>query len=101
MDTSVERELLDRLDKIGSDLALLVKQRVVKAFYTTEEVAVILGKSPFTIREWARLGRCHARKRLSGRGASPAWVISHEELLRLEREGLLPVRGGRAATQGP
>lgn len=44
----------------------------------------------FTVREWCRLGRIRAEKGQSGRGAFPAWVIAHQELLRYQREGLLP-----------
>jgi hypothetical protein len=36
----------------------------------------------------------HAEKRKSGRGPHPAWVISHSELLRFQREGLLPLHQG-------
>ena len=56
-----------------------------------EEFAQLLGKATFTVRAWCRLGRIRAEKRLSGRGAFPAWCISHQELLRYQREGLLLV----------
>lgn len=46
-----------------------------------------------TIRYKPRLGRIHAEKRNSGRRAHPAWVVSHAELERYRREGLLPVPG--------
>ena len=62
----------------------------MKDWYTTEEVAKILGKAEFTVREWCRNGRVKAEKRMSGRGAFSTWVISHQELLRYQREGLLP-----------
>lgn len=89
--------LLTRLENIESSLAELVRQRTVKDWYTTEEFARALGKAEFTVREWCRLGRVKAEKRNSGRGAFPAWVISHGELLRYQREGLLPVaRPGRS-----
>src|ERR1019366_7055573 len=71
---------------------LLLSQRTVKDFYTTAEVGVILGKAEFTVREWCRNGRVHGQKQGRGRGKHQAWVISHAELQRLQRDGLLPVR---------
>jgi hypothetical protein len=87
--------LIERLERIEATLSQLLRQRTVKDWYTTEEVAALLGKADFTVREWCRLGRIRAEKRKSGRGAFPAWVVSHQELLRFQREGLLPltVRG--------
>jgi hypothetical protein len=49
-------------------------------------------KAEITVREWCRLGRVHAEKKGSGRGRYQSWVISHEELLRIQKEGLLPIR---------
>jgi hypothetical protein len=83
--------LRERLDKIESLLALLVERQQTKEWYTTEELARLLGKAEFTVREWCRLGRIRATKRQSGRGAYPAWAISHEELIRYQKEGLLPL----------
>jgi len=82
--------LEQRLEKIEELLLVLVDQQTVRDWYTTKQVARLLQRAEFTVREWARLGRLKAEKRISGRGAYPAWVISHEELLRYEREGLLP-----------
>jgi hypothetical protein len=82
--------VLDRIRNIEAKLDLLLQQRLVKEWYSTDEVANILGKSDFTVREWCRLGRVHAQKKGSGRGKYQAWVISHAELLRFQREGLLP-----------
>jgi hypothetical protein len=84
-------ELTTRLDRIEGILATLVERQVVKDWYSTEESARILGKAEFTVREWCRLGRIRAEKRRSGRGAHAAWVVSHQELLRFQREGLLPI----------
>ena len=81
-----------RLDELHALLNVLVQQRTVKDWYTTEEAAQQLGKAEFTVREWCRHGRVHAEKRMSGRGAFPSWVISHQELLRYQREGLLHVQ---------
>lgn len=87
------REVIDRLDRVEAALHLLVERQTVKDWYTTDEVAAILGKAEFTVREWCRLGRVNAEKRYSGRGRYQAWVVSLGELKRLEREGLLPTRG--------
>jgi Helix-turn-helix domain len=84
--------LEERLENIEAMLAVLVKRPAVKDFYDIEEFARLLGKSCFTCREWARRGRIHAQKKLSGRGAFARWVVSHAELLRYQREGLLPLK---------
>lgn len=80
----------ERLEKIEAMLAVLVERQPVREWYTTREFARIVGKADFTIREYCRLGRLRAEKRQSGRGAHPAWVISHAELERYRRHGLLP-----------
>ncbi len=82
----------ERLDKIESMLAILVAQQTIKEFYEVEEFARLARKACFTVREWARLGRINGQKRGSGRGAHAAWVFSHAELLRYQRDGLLPLR---------
>jgi hypothetical protein len=79
----------ERLAKIEDMLAVLVQRQTVKDFYEVEEFAKLVGKSCLTCREWCRLGRIRARKKESGRGAHTAWAISHEELQRYQREGLL------------
>lgn len=84
--------VLDRLEQIAATLALLADKQSAKEWYATDELARVLGKAEFTVREWCRLGRMRAEKRMSGRGAFPAWVVSHHELLRYQREGLLPLR---------
>ncbi len=83
--------VLERLDKVEAALTDLIRQRTTKDWYSTDEIAGILGKAKFTVREWCRHGRVHCRKQNSGRGKHKGWVISHDELLRIEREGLLPI----------
>lgn len=83
-------QVLDRLDKMEVVLAGLATKRTVKDWYSTEEVAAIMGRAKFTVREWCRNGRVHCQKKNNGRGKHQSWVISHEELLRIQREGLLP-----------
>jgi hypothetical protein len=73
-------------------LNLLETQRTRKDWYTTEEVGEILDRDPYTVREWARLGRIRAEKRAGGRGRAKEWVVSHEELVRIQNHGLLPLR---------
>jgi hypothetical protein len=72
-------------------LSRLDARIIEKEFYTTAEAAKILKKRPYTVREWCRLGRANAEKALSGRGIDDEWRISHEELLRIQNEGLLPL----------
>lgn len=69
---------------------LLVSQRTVQDWYSVEEFAGRVGKSEFTCREWCRLSRIRATKKGSGRGKHLSWSISNEEMLRYQREGLLP-----------
>ena len=85
-------EVIARLTKIEAAMELLVQQRMVKDWYTTADTAKILDKAEFTVREWCRLRRVHAKKRQCGRGQSQEWMIAHEELLRIQNEGLLPAK---------
>ena len=82
----------ERLEKIEELLLVLVERQAVREWYTTHEFARTVGKAEFTIREYCRLGRLKAEKRMSGRGAYPAWIVSHAEMLRYQREGLVPFR---------
>ena len=96
MNTVNPQEIITRLGRIEMQLAevrdLLASQKTLKDWYTTEEFAALVGKAEFTTREWCRLGRIWAEKRRSGRGKHCAWVISHDELIRYQREGLLPAK---------
>lgn len=89
--TTALSELTHRLVRIESALDQLLKQNIIKEWYTTDEVAVIVNKAPFTVREWCRHGRIKASKRDCGRGSTKEWIVGHAELLRLQSEGLLPV----------
>jgi hypothetical protein len=94
MSTDDITTVLARLDRIDSTLQRLVERQAVKDHYTTEEVAGIVGKSEYTVREWCRLGRMRAQKKGSGRGKYQSWVVSHDELERFQKEGLLPLKKG-------
>lgn len=86
-----ENELKEELKSIKDLLKELVDGKSQKEFYTTAEVAEILKRAEFTVREWCRLHRVWASKRECGRGNSKEWIISNEELRRIQNEGLLPV----------
>jgi hypothetical protein len=83
-------QVIERLERIEVALEQLLTQRTIKEWYTTAELAAVLGKAEFTVREWCRLGRVRAAKRPCGRGLSQEWIIAHEELQRIRNEGLLP-----------
>ena len=84
-------QIAERLDRIENLLINLVQEKQVKEFYSTGEVAEILNRAEFTVREWCRNGRIQASKRKCGRGVAKEWMIGHEELQRIQNEGLLPV----------
>lgn len=88
MQTLVEtiERLAERVEQMESAVTQLVQQRSVKDWYTTAEVAALLGKAEYTVREWCRQGRVSAVKASNGRG----WLISHEELCRI-RNGERPL----------
>lgn len=92
MSTDEIAVLAERLGKIEAALTALLDRETVKDWYTTEEAARVLGRSEYTVREWCRLGRVRGEKKGSGRGKYQSWVVSHAELLRVRREGLLPFR---------
>ena len=81
--------IVARLDRIEESLRLLLQERVVQKYYSTADAAKVLGKAEFTVREWCRNGRIRAEKRPCGRGNSKEWMISHDELERIQAQGLL------------
>ena len=91
-----QSELETRISGMESMLAeihqMLAKRQIEKDWYTVREVAEILERSEFTVREWCRLGRVFAEKRACGRGHSKEWIVSSGELIRIQNEGLLPNR---------
>jgi hypothetical protein len=82
--------VLERLGRIEAALGELLRQRTVKEWYSTAEVAEALQRAEYTVREWCRQGRIRARKKPCGRGKGGEWLVAHEELARLRNEGLLP-----------
>ncbi|QDT64066.1 helix-turn-helix domain-containing protein [Calycomorphotria hydatis] len=84
-------EVIVRLERIENQLAEIAGQRSAKEFYTTAEVAEIVGRAEFTVREWCRLGRVDGIKHANGRQRE--WRVSHAELQRILNEGPRPLVG--------
>ncbi|HEV3437112.1 MAG TPA: MerR family transcriptional regulator [Gemmata sp.] len=80
----------ERLERIETLLADLLIERQ-QEWFSIREFARIVGKAEFTVRRWAKLGRIRASKRLSGRGAYKSWCVNRLEVVRYQREGLLPI----------
>jgi hypothetical protein len=87
-----EQGILQTLQEVKAMLAVLVERQQVREYYSIEEFARIVGRAEFTCREWCRHGRIRAEKKSSGRGAHASWTISHAEMLRFQKEGLLPIK---------
>ncbi len=83
-------ELAARLNRIEEALQRLLQQQASQDYYSTADIARLLGRAEFTVREWCRLGRVRAEKRSCGRGNTQEWMISNTELQRIRSEGLLP-----------
>lgn len=78
--------ILDKLQRIEEAIGQLLREKSAKEWYTTAEIAEIVGKSEYTVREYCRKGQIKAEKALNGRG----WLVSHAELERLRNYGPLP-----------
>jgi len=94
--------LEERLEKIERLLCVLVERQQVRQYYSTKEFARAVGRAEFTVREHCRLGRLQAERKVSGRGPHRAYVLSHTELERYRRDGLLPCqqRAGNVSSDG-
>lgn len=78
----LEREFADFRGQMAS-----MPSSPVKDFYSTNELADLLGIRAKTVRDYLREGRIHGVKKRMGRGTSKEWAISHQEYLRYQREG--------------
>ena len=79
-----------RLERMESLLKSLIERGTIKDWYSTAEVARLLDRAEYTVREWCRQGRIRAKKKPCGRGKGGEWLVSHDEFERLRNEGLLP-----------
>jgi hypothetical protein len=83
-------EVMERLERIEEAIRQLGAQKIQKDWYTPAEVGGIIKRATYTVREWCRYGRVNASKRNCGRGNTKEWMISADELKRIQNEGLLP-----------
>jgi len=98
--------LQDSIDGLRADMNAVLAQLqtkpagppVARQWYSVDEVAAMLGRSSFTVREWCRNGQVHAAKKAERRGGAALWAISAEEVARYRDEGLLPVNADRNST---
>lgn len=91
-------EVVERLSRIEAVLQTLVRDKAVKDWYSTSEVAALVDKAEYTVREWCRQKRMLASKKPYARGAHPEWLIGHAELVRFRNEGLRPIRANGDAS---
>ena len=86
-------KLIEQIQLRQEHLERLIRQRVELAdrqWFSTDEVAKLVDRRPFTVREWCRKGRLLARKRQTGRGNKPEWEIEASEVERFHNHGLRP-----------
>lgn len=77
--------------KIDALMETVISQKTIKDFYSTAEVAEMVGRSEFQVRRWCREGRVKAIKRAAGRGSHKEWMVGGEELTHYKNYGLRPV----------
>lgn len=78
--------ILKRLESIEQVLTDLLSQKAKKEMYSTCEVAKIIGRSEYTVREYCRKGQVQAEKAPNGRG----WLVPNSEVDRLRNFGPTP-----------
>ena len=71
------------------ELRSLIIDKTPKEFYSVREAAKLLNRAPFTVRQWCNNNRIYASKRLLRRGDKLEWIISAEEISRIQSDGLL------------
>ena len=82
------RDMLAEVLRILSKLDLPSHAAPARTSYSVEEVAALIDRRPFTVREWCRGGRIEATKRQEKRGGVELWAISAGEVERYRNEGL-------------
>jgi len=88
----MNEQIEQRLDRIESILLRIADKEPEQEWYDTKAAGKLLDRSPYSVREWCRLGRVNAEKRACGRGSAKEWMISAIELRRIKSEGLLAIK---------
>jgi hypothetical protein len=84
------RHLLERIAFLEESISHNEpRETAPRQYYSVEEFASQVERSPYTVREWCRLSRIHAEKCDTGHGEAKNWKISAEELQRYRDHGLL------------
>lgn len=81
------RSTFEVLQELQERREVLKGRPDLEIWLTPWEAGKLLGRERFTVSEWCRLGRIHARKLRSGR-----WQISISEIERYLRDELLPIK---------
>ena len=76
---------------------MLASPKEARTSYTVKEAADLLGRKPYTVRQWCLEGRINATKRAERRGGTEVWNISAVEIERYRNDGLLLVIRARLA----
>lgn len=78
-------QIAERMESLEKRIEAVVIGRLEKEWYTTDEVAVLMKRAPWTVRQHCLSGRIKGKKR----AGSDRWLVSRQELERLMNEGLL------------
>src|SRR5438270_777421 len=60
----MDSAILQKLERLEAMLVALVERQTVKSYYDVDEFARLVGKAPFTVREWARMARSFLKRPL-------------------------------------
>ena len=99
MDVDLENRLLGLLEQIDGKLSTLLEgtnKAPDKQWYTPDELAAVMGRKPYTVREWCRLDRIPSEKNETGLRRIPA-----AEVERLRAGGAPAGRAAAAGLEGP
>lgn len=83
----VLQSLGKKVDQLHEELVKVRVSKIEKEYYSTNEVALKTGLSPWTLSQACKSGRINAKKDVYSR----KWKIPHETVLQIQNEGLPPL----------